>query len=831
MGEVNASIGGGSLRCRKCGAPVVVGDRICPACHQVLRGPEGVFDAPKSQVLSSGALNRLDTVGGAPERGATSAANRPTLEVRWGRHIERIPMGDAEVILGSGPNAGLRVAAGFLAPAHARIMPEDEGVVIEALARHAMVSVAGVDCRRSPLRPGQPARVGDGAGNFVTVVLEGDKAPPEEAFRTVLPGVGQRFKIGRDQDCAIRLQHPLVRGAHATLGRDSDGKLWIKDRSTVSGTFVNGERASGTRILGLGDVIQIGPFSAQVSSNRLVEVDRGSAVDVSVDGAWIEVVEKGRRKPLLQQVKLRLDSASFTAVVGVSGAGKSTLLRLVSGQTAPSRGSVSYNGLDLARHRGAFLKLLGFVPQDDTIHADLKVEEGLDFQARLRLASDTSPAERKQRIDKVLSLVGLEEQANQLVHSLSGGQRKRAAIAGELINDPPILFLDEPTSGLDPGLDKRMTYLLRLLADQGRTVVMVTHSIANLDLCDQLVLVAPGGYVAYVGSPGEVTDYFGAESLSDVFLMLESPEKVEAVLGELGTLPNMGNDLSPPPKDAVLAQSGRVDGLPSPIAVGSLGWHRALIHQTLIYAGRYVKLLSRDRSALGYSLLQGIAVTLLVALVSPARMNAVTWSTPALILGSASVWFGMVNSVRELVKERPIWKRERMAGALLPAYLMSKIAVLGGLAALQAASMVVALDLSMGLPASHRLISPAVGLLVSLWLGNLAGIGSGLAVSAVAPSADRAMAVLPYLLVPQLVLSGALFNLHQFASLAYLIAGRSAVAAVGGVAGVLPDQALTRHLYPVTRTGLYIDWLVLVALVVASLAVTWRLMAAGRNAR
>ena len=105
--------------------------------------------------------------------------------------------------------------------------------------------------------------------------------------------------------------------------------------------------------------------------------------------------------------------------------------------------------------------------------------------------------------------MGLLEQRNQLVKTLSGGQRKRVSIACELLNEPQILFLDEPTSGLDPGLDKRMMLMLRLLADEGRTVVLTTHAIAQVDVCDTLVLVGPGGHVIYADAPEAALGWFG----------------------------------------------------------------------------------------------------------------------------------------------------------------------------------------------------------------------------------------------------------------------------------------------------------------------------------
>ncbi len=197
---------------------------------------------------------------------------------------------------------------------------------------------------------------------------------------------------------------------------------------------------------------------------------------------------------------------------------------LLSGQLTAAAGSVSYNGVDLTQCRQAYAALMGYVPQEDIVHGDLTVTEALDYQARLRLGPRSTSAARDARIEHVLTTMGLLEQRNQLVKTLSGGQRKRVSIACELLNEPQILFLDKPTSGLDPGLDKRMMLMLRLLADEGRTVVLTTHAIAQVDVCDTLVLVGPGGHVIYADAPEAALGWFGVPALGDVFSLIESPE-------------------------------------------------------------------------------------------------------------------------------------------------------------------------------------------------------------------------------------------------------------------------------------------------------------------
>jgi ABC-type multidrug transport system ATPase subunit len=537
----------------------------------------------------------------------------------------------------------------------------------------------------------------------------------------------------------------------------------------------------------------------------------------------------------------------MTAVAGPSGAGKTTLMRLLSGQLAAAAGSVSYNGADLADCRQAWAALMGYVPQEDIVHADLTVDEALGYQARLRLGQGSTPAMRDSRVERVLSLMGLTEQRGQLVKTLSGGQRKRVSIACELLNEPQIMFLDEPTSGLDPGLDKRMMLLLRLLADQGRTVVLTTHAITHVDVCDTLVLVGPGGHVIYAGAPQAALDWFGVQSLGDVFSLVESPEAARNAAAKAAAaqrvagpaMPGPGHTAPGPgrgrarnggPGQAEPGRDAAVGGARPPL--GSPAWRRAVMDQAKIFAGRYVRLVGRDRPALAFSLLQGIAVALLTALAVPKPFSwASEGNAPMFVFGCAAVWFGMIGAVRELVKEKPIWRREFLAGGDMPAYLASKVTVLGALGAFQALTLTVAAALTLGLPKHSPLGSSFITIFISLWLAILSGMALGLLVSAAAQSADRAMSLVPYLLITQLVLCGVLFRLGAIGFISWIMPARWSVSALGGIAGLSAARLhQTAGLYPHSAIGLLSTWLMLVLLTVVGLAITaWLLDRQGRS--
>jgi ABC-type multidrug transport system ATPase subunit len=245
----------------------------------------------------------------------------------------------------------------------------------------------------------------------------------------------------------------------------------------------------------------------------------------STRGVRIVVDDLGRRLrlrhgddvTLLDGVSFTLTPGELVAIVGPSGAGKTTLLETIAGVAPASSGSVAFDGVDVHANAKTFRGVLGYVPQDDIIHADLPLERTLRYAARLRLPSSTGAAEVNDAVSGALDAVGLTAQADVRVGSLSGGQRKRASIAVELLTDPHVFFLDEPTSGLDPITSAELVARLRRLADESATVVFTTHSVEDLAACDRIVFMMRGGRVGFVGTVGEALDRFGAESIPALY--------------------------------------------------------------------------------------------------------------------------------------------------------------------------------------------------------------------------------------------------------------------------------------------------------------------------
>jgi ABC-type multidrug transport system ATPase subunit len=240
--------------------------------------------------------------------------------------------------------------------------------------------------------------------------------------------------------------------------------------------------------------------------------------------------EVAKGKVILHDVSLVARPGEFVAVVGGSGAGKSTLLGALSGYRPATSGRVLLDGVPLYQHYNELRQLIGYVPQDDIIHRELTVERALTYAAELRLPVEWTPAQRQERVDAVIAELALKEQRQTVVADLSGGQRKRVSIGVELLTRPRLFFLDEPTSGLDPATETHMMDLLRGLANQGRTVLLITHATQNIHLCDKVLFLARGGRIAFYGPPDEALTYFGVQHIEQIYDLLQddrSPEQWE----------------------------------------------------------------------------------------------------------------------------------------------------------------------------------------------------------------------------------------------------------------------------------------------------------------
>ena len=567
----------------------------------------------------------------------------------------------------------------------------------------------------------------------------------------------ERVKIGRSETNDIVLAQPGVSRDHAVLQR-ADGSYRIVDLRSTNGTFVNGERVH-TRLLQDGDEIWIGSTVLTFDRSGITRFSRGGGAQIDALGLSRTV---GEGLTILDDVSLSIYPGELVCIVGGSGAGKTTLLDALNGFRPATSGRVLYNGIDFYAHFDAFRHSLGYVPQDDIVHPELTVYQTLYFTARLRLPPDTTRAEIERRISEALESLELVERRDTEVRRLSGGQRKRVSIGVELLSKPEVFFLDEPTSGLDPGLDSRMMELLRRLASQGRTVVLTTHATRNIMICDKVVFMARGGRLVYFGPPAEALTYFGVEDFADIYRLLEEQGTTEAWQARFLRAPQYAQHVEQ-------RLAGRGDGVETagpPEKRGQVprvNWPMQFLWLTL----RYVRILRADLVALIVLLAAAPFIALLLSSAFKRSVFALTWAEGGdarqgvalmFLLGSSSVFLGAFVAARAIAEEGRIYSRERLVNLKIVPYILSKLATLGIFSLIQSALLLGIISRRIDLPGDTDTFLALYGTLV---LTNLAAVGMGLVVSAVAANGLQATLVMVLLLVPQLVLSGSLVPLSQ----------------------------------------------------------------------
>ncbi|MBV8301803.1 MAG: ATP-binding cassette domain-containing protein [Candidatus Dormibacteraeota bacterium] len=551
--------------------------------------------------------------------------------------------------------------------------------------------------------------------------------------------------IGRAADNNVVIADPTVSRHHAELVRLAGSAFEIRDLGSHNGTYVNGRYIKASPLTE-DDVVTIGKSRLRLRDGKLVAVP---AEDTSLDVVDLSVVTK-EGKTLLSHVSFALEEHCFLAVVGPSGAGKTTLVNAMTGFRPADSGSVYFGGRNLYAEYDDLRRGIGYVPQDDIIHTQLTVRQALEFTAELRFPPDVTAPERGSRVDEVMHELGLTERADLVIEKLSGGQRKRANIGVELLTKPSPLFLDEPTSGLDPGLEKGVMTLLRGLADSGRTIIIVTHSQQSLDLCDKLLVLAPGGRVAYFGPPKGALPYFGMHDLADVFTDLEQRPEVDWDSRYGASEEHTTYVARPLARREAEAQRSVPSALP-PHPPGT--WLR----QTWTLLRRYAVATAADRRNLALILLQApvLAVLMIAALGSNSFTSPNIYAQMVVTVSVLTVTLtGLLNSIREIVKEFPIYQRERFVGLSIRAYILSKLGVLAPLTIAQAIVLVLLGLVRQPVSGNAPVVgSPTLSLVIDVALSGLAAMALGLMVSAMMRSADKAISVLILIVVAQLVMS------------------------------------------------------------------------------
>ncbi|UZG59389.1 ATP-binding cassette domain-containing protein [Rhodococcus opacus] len=470
----------------------------------------------------------------------------------------------------------------------------------------------------------------------------------------------------------------------------------------------------------------------------------------------VDVSRQAGARRILQELSLSVEPGELVAIAGGSGAGKSTLLEILAGLQPPSAGQVRHDGVVRGARVSADSRI-GYVPQDDIIHLEMPLRRTLRYAARLRLPAGTSAAEADRIVEETMQDLDLADRAEVPVRALSGGQRKRASIAVELLTRPHLFFLDEPTSGLDPSTAADVMRLLRRLSRRGVTVVLTTHEPAGIDRCDRVVFLARDGHLAFTGSPTEARRYFGVEDLAEVYDRL-AREHTPQIWAE--RFADSAGTSEAPPGSA----------LPSvpPIAATRSDLNRTgMVRQWWLLTRRNVDVLLRNRLTLTVLLGSPVLVTAMMATLfqrgafDPRSAADLGPAQIVFWIAFAGFFFGLTYGLLQIVGEMAVFRQERLAGLSVGAYVASKVTAL-----LPVLAGVSALLLGV-LRALGRL--PAVGwdvsafLFVTIVIEATSALALGLLASAAVSNAAQAALALPMLCFPQVLFGGAIVPVDEMA--------------------------------------------------------------------
>jgi len=548
----------------------------------------------------------------------------------------------------------------------------------------------------------------------------------------------------------VVLDHPNVSRRHAAF-EVTGSTIVLRDLGGAGGTYVNGARLRGPRSLIPGDRIDIGPFQLTFDGTALTRAWRVGNVELRVHGVSYDVPGRqvaGPPQRILHAASLLVRPREFVCIIGANGSGKSTLMNILAGRALPSEGTVLLNHVDLHANFQALKQDIAFVPQQDVLHEQLTLRQALGYVACLRLPPDTTAAQRSAAVDDAARNVDLFDRLDQRIGALSGGQKKCASLASEILNRPSLLFLDEVTSGLDENTDWEVMRLLRRLADQGMTILVVTHTLANVaEFCDRIVCMGRGGQPTFTGAPPEVLDFFAVRRLGEVFNRMDElgAESCRARF-EQTTVGAVS-----PPTAADSRAYPRLHRAREPVLVA----FRRTARQAGILLHRNARLLLADHRTLVMAAVQSVLIGGMIGYgfgsfgTGQERVSAE--NALLLLLSLSAIWLGCNAASKEIVGELAIYQREHDINLSTAAFIGGKYLVSAVFTLLQLAIVyVLVAALAEGIP-GNRLEQ-----FLLLTIGALAGTAIGLVISAVANTRDQATTIVPLALVPQLILAGVL---------------------------------------------------------------------------
>jgi ABC transport system ATP-binding/permease protein len=608
--------------------------------------------------------------------------------------------------------------------------------------------------------------------------------------------------FGSDQRKShVVISAPGTSPKHFALTLAGDDQLRLRDFGYGHGPYRYGAQVRSA-LLRPGDHFDFADRRYYVlPGGRVLDDTPLGPVTLIVDDVWARTPRAGgwlrtspdperRTKALLTGMSFVQREDTLLAVLGPSGAGKSSLFNALIGDLMAERGSMHLAGLDMLARSPQISDKLGFVPQDIDLHATLTIRQLLKYSFHLRDPGTTF--NRGKRIKKVSTTLGLHDKLNQVVATLSGGEKRRVSIAIELLSEPSLLILDEPTSGLDPGKDRELMRFLSAYATgadeadrshdrPARTVIVSTHSTEHLEeTVNEILIVADHGQPVFLGRADQVLSYAQADSWAALMVGIEPVRgKTSPHAADLAKRYQQGGEASEAHRAAADAKTrsstrsratgGRYQEHAEKVRRRSV---RQFRRQLWTLIKRQATLLRvRGRRSGGKPSARSVFAALLPFLVAFVAAEVAALITPSSGLGSRpggsaaialsvlttlAVLSGQALTYSDLVSDFPIIRREHRVGVLLPTVTLSRWLIYVAVAAIQAAIMTatfIAVGRRPG-PGYSNVIWPPAELFVDLAALTIAAMSLGLLISALAERLEQAVAMITLASIAQIALNG-----------------------------------------------------------------------------
>ncbi len=455
---------------------------------------------------------------------------------------------------------------------------------------------------------------------------------------------------------------------------------------------------------------------------------------VQISHVCEEVLIGKKKKKILSELTLNVEKGEFIAIVGCSGAGKTTLMNILSGYNQPSKGKVYIEGLDLLKEEEYFKGKIAYVPQEEILDQTLTLQKSLEYSLKLRMKNKTKK-ERIATINYVLKTLELSHVRNTLIKNLSGGEKKRASIATEMLSDPHLFLLDEPTSGLDANIEKKIMLKLREIADTGKTIIITAHTISNLHICDKVLFMGTEGRICYFGPYQDIFNYFHVQEFVNIYDILKNDSK------------NWYKKYLESQKEIEIVADTKIKNKKR---VG-------FFSQTATLVKRYVSSLKNNKFMLALLLGQAVlmALCICVATEKESILNPVTAAMMCIAFTLASIWLGLFNTIQEIVKERDMLKKEYMSGLNFASYIVSKIIVVAVLCLYQSIVCVTIVYFHLDpRPQDVLFTNTLLDFIINFFLITFSTSSIGLLISSLVKETKTTLILSPLYMMVQMLFSG-----------------------------------------------------------------------------